>query len=97
MKKQNMSLFTIIVKLMLDIGICRSWYEIALLGCLFVDYGMKLHLPTSPNYVKELFPEVWQSFLQLLPLRQRIREGWDFSELLSSKEALKLARCIQRA
>ena len=65
-----MSLFTIIAKLMLDTGICRSWYEIALPDCSFVDYGMKLHPPTAPNYVKELFPEVWQSFLlQLLPLR----------------------------
>lgn len=47
-----MSLFTIIVQLVLDVGICRSWCEIAHPDCTFVDYGMKLHL----------FPEVWQSF-----------------------------------
>lgn len=63
MKIQNMSLFTITAKLMLDTQICRSWYEIALPDCSFVDYGMKLHLPTAPNSVKELFVEVWTSFL----------------------------------
>lgn len=65
-----MPLFTVIAKLMFETGICRSWYEIALPDCFFVDYGMKLHLPTACNHVKELFAGAWQFFLhQLLPLR----------------------------
>lgn len=65
-----MPLFTVIAKLIFEAGICSSWYEIALLGCSFVDCGMKLHLPTACNHVKELFAGAWQFFLlQLLPLR----------------------------
>ena len=78
-----MSVFTVIAKWMLDTGICRPWYEMALPDCCFVDYGMKMHLPPAPNCVKELSPQVWLSFLlQLLPSRLAAvfrRDGTFFS------------------
>lgn len=56
----------IIAKLTLDVGIYQLWYVIVLCCCFSVDCGVKLHLHTAPNCVKELSPEEWQCVLPQL-------------------------------